>query len=76
MVALMAYRPDLRDEGQMKMVSYHDMGEKDYDVWNPLALAIVICHVRNMQLRIAEETGLGVKQQSMEVDAEADDPDL
>ncbi|KAK5118237.1 hypothetical protein LTR85_008217 [Meristemomyces frigidus] len=74
-IALMAYRPELVAEGQIKLVSHFNMEDKNYDVWNALALAIIVCHARNMQMRIAEETGLGVKQQGGEVEPE-DDPDL
>lgn len=72
-IALMAYRPELVDEGQVKVVSHFNMEDKGYDVWNALAMAIIVCHVRNIQLRIAEETGLGVQQQGVE--EPEDDPD-
>ncbi|KAI7161478.1 hypothetical protein KC349_g2760 [Hortaea werneckii] len=73
-IALVAYRPDLDEDQQVKVVSHHNFDEKDYDVWNSLALAIVLCHVRNVQVKIAEETGLGVRQPGVE--EEVDDPDL
>ncbi|KAI7227344.1 hypothetical protein KC330_g8444 [Hortaea werneckii] len=73
-IALVAYRPDLDEDHQVKVVSHHNFDDKDYDVWNSLALAIVLCHVRNVQLKIAEETGLGVRQPGVE--EEEDDPDL
>ncbi|RMY97989.1 hypothetical protein D0862_07793 [Hortaea werneckii] len=73
-IALVAYRPDLEEAQQVKVVSHHNFDDKDYDVWNSLALAVVMCHVRNVQVRIAEETGLGVKQPGVE--EKVDDPDL
>ncbi|KAI7481374.1 hypothetical protein KC357_g3807 [Hortaea werneckii] len=73
-IALVAYRPDLEEDQQVKVVSHHNFDDKDYDVWNSLALAIVMCHVRDVQVKIAEETGLGVRQPG--VDEEVDDPDL
>ncbi|KAI7218793.1 hypothetical protein KC333_g3383 [Hortaea werneckii] len=73
-IALVAYRPDLDEDQQVKVVSHHNFDDKDYDVWNSLALAIVLCHVRNVQVKIAEETGLGVRQPGVE--EEVDDPDL
>ncbi|RMY70988.1 hypothetical protein D0864_10756 [Hortaea werneckii] len=73
-IALVAYRPDLEEDQQAKVVSHHNFDDKDYDVWNSLALAIVVCHVRDVQVKIAEETGLGVRQPG--VQEEVDDPDL
>ncbi|KAK4494854.1 hypothetical protein PRZ48_014210 [Zasmidium cellare] len=74
-VALMAYRPDA-EEADLAAMAYFDFKEKNYDVWNCLALAIIVCHVRNVQLRIAEETGLGLRQQGYSEDeVEEDDPD-
>ncbi|KAK5135269.1 hypothetical protein LTR08_005371 [Meristemomyces frigidus] len=60
-VALMAYRPDLADEGQVKLVSHFDLGARGYDVWNALALAIVVCQARNVLVGVAEETGVGAR---------------
>ncbi|KAK4544958.1 hypothetical protein LTR36_003863 [Oleoguttula mirabilis] len=74
-IALMAYRPELANEGQVKLVSHFNMDDKGYDVWNALALAIIVCHARNMQLRIAEETGLGRRELGGEPEV-VDDPDL
>ena len=48
-----------------------------YDI-EELALATVVCHARNVQMRIAEETGIGLKSalaEQMEK-AESEDPDL
>lgn len=74
-VALMAYRPD-SEETELAAMAYFDFKDKNLDVWNCLALAIVVCHVRNVQMRIAEETGLGLRQQGYSEDEiEEDDPD-
>ena len=73
LVALVAFGSD-----GIKPVAFFDFKEKDYDAWNSLALAIAVCHVRNVQVRIAEETGLGARvpgqEKGMGVDEE--DPDL
>ena len=58
-VAFMAYRVDTDECTPMAFFNYN---EKDYDVWNSLALAILVCHVRNVQLRIAEDTEIGLKR--------------
>ncbi|KAI5363222.1 hypothetical protein Slin14017_G069030 [Septoria linicola] len=58
-VAIMAYRIDTDECQPMALFDYND---RDYDVWNSLAMAILICHVRNVQLRIAEDTDIGLKQ--------------
>lgn len=73
-IALVAYRPDLVNEEQVKPVAHFDMKDKDYDVWNALAIAILVCHLRNVQVRIADETGLGFTVRGTEV--KEDDPDL
>ena len=74
LIALVAYKPD-EDDPEIKSVAFFDMKDKDYDVWNALALAIAVCHVRNVQMRIAEDTGIGLKSANFEEDVE-DDPDL
>ncbi|WPH04414.1 Hypothetical protein R9X50_00730500 [Acrodontium crateriforme] len=82
-IALIAYRVELdtgfldpahEQEGNdgTKVVAYFDMSNKNHDVWNCYALAILIVHARNVQLRIANETGVGVKSVG---DDESDDPD-
>ncbi|OQO05661.1 hypothetical protein B0A48_09753 [Cryoendolithus antarcticus] len=59
-VALVAYTP--HDEvRKITPMAFFDLTQVDYDVWNALALAIVVCHVRSVLVRIAEETGLGLK---------------
>ena len=40
-----------------------------------LAIALLVCHVRNVRVRIAEETGIGLKVSGLS-DEEDDDPDL
>lgn len=74
LIALVAYRPDEEPEPQIKSVAFFDMKDRDYDVWNALAVAIIVCHVRNVQLRVAEDTGLGVKNPNQESE-ESSDPD-
>ncbi|KAK0258611.1 hypothetical protein LTR35_018148 [Friedmanniomyces endolithicus] len=74
LVALVAFRPDSHlPEQEVRTVAFFDLRDKDYDVWNSLAMAIVGCHVRDVRVRVAEETGVGMKVPGMEV--EVDDPD-
>lgn len=78
LIALTAYNPE-DAEPDVKIVAMFEMKDKDYDIWNALALAIVVCHVRNVQMRIAEETGLGLKStRDAEggMEEEEDDPDV
>lgn len=56
-VALVAYRPHL--EQSIRPVIFFDFRDKNYDVWNAFALAIIVNHCRNIQLQIAADTGLG-----------------
>ena len=72
-IALCAYRPD-DDEPGVKMFAFLNMKDKAYDIWNSIAVAIIVCHARNVQLRIADETGLGAKSPD-DVEEESDDPD-
>ncbi|KAF2216956.1 hypothetical protein CERZMDRAFT_93022 [Cercospora zeae-maydis SCOH1-5] len=58
-VAIMAYTVE---SDKCQPMALFDYNLKDYDVWNSLALAILVCHVRNVQLRIAEDTDIGMKQ--------------
>ncbi|PPJ56606.1 hypothetical protein CBER1_01837 [Cercospora berteroae] len=58
-VAIMAYTVD---SDHCQPMALFDYNLKDYDVWNSLALALLVCHVRNVQLRIAEDTDIGMKQ--------------
>jgi len=72
---LMAYRPDeAAEDNRVPTVAFFDYQDPGYDAWNSLALAIVVHHCRNSQLRIAEETGLGMKIPGM--DQQLEDPDL
>lgn len=50
LVALVALRSPSSPEVQP--IAYFDFSDKDLDVWNALALAIIACHVRNVQSRI------------------------
>lgn len=72
-VALVAYRPDTPEQS-VRTVAYFDLGVVEYDVWNAFALAIIMCHARNVRMRIAAETGVGLKIPGME--EPVDDPDL
>ncbi|KAF2721628.1 hypothetical protein K431DRAFT_268410 [Polychaeton citri CBS 116435] len=72
LVALAAYRCADANP-QMHTVAMFDFVDKDYDVWNALAIAIILCHQRNMQIRMSEETGLGTRPPMW--DAIQDDPD-
>jgi len=79
LVALTAYNPQ-EAEPDVKIVAMFEMKDKNYDVWNALALATVVCHTRNVQLRIAEETGLGSSKTGSggwrrAAETDEDDPD-
>ncbi|KAK6402527.1 hypothetical protein LTR95_019061, partial [Oleoguttula sp. CCFEE 5521] len=72
-VALVAYTP--HDESRkITPMAFFDLTQVDYDVWNALALAIVVCHVRSVLVTIAEETGLGLRVPGQF--PEEEDPDL
>ncbi|KAK1816373.1 hypothetical protein LTR12_009264 [Friedmanniomyces endolithicus] len=74
LVALVAFRPDSpTPEQEVRTVAFFDWRDKDYDVWNSLAMAIVACHVRDVRVRVAEETGVGRRVAGVEM--EVDDPD-
>jgi len=74
LIAVMAYRPE-DPTPDAKPIAFFDMSLSDYDVWNSLALAITICHARNVQMRIAEDTGLGVKVRGRKHRGASEDPD-
>ena len=76
LAALMAYTPG-NDESDLHAMALFDFREKENDFWNAFGLAITVCHIRNVQKRIAEETGIGMKQpDSDNTDkTELDDPD-
>jgi hypothetical protein len=74
LIAVMAYRPEDASP-DAKPIAFFDMKDCNYDVWNSLALAITVCHARNVQMRIAEDTGLGVKVRGGKRRAASEDPD-
>ena len=61
-LALIAYRPQderevtqedgtvVREAASARSLAFFNMARKGYDVWNGLALAIIACHLRNVQL--------------------------
>lgn len=75
LIALMAYRPD-DPTPDAKPIAFFDMTDSNYDVWNALALSIMVCHARNVQVRIAEDTGLGAKVPGRSRRGVSEDPDL
>jgi hypothetical protein len=75
LIALMAYKPE-DPTPDAKPIAFFDMTNSNYDVWNALALAIMVCHARNVQVRIAEDTGLGVQVPGRKGRAASEDPDL
>jgi hypothetical protein len=75
LIALMAYKPE-DPMPDAKPIAFFDMTDSNYDVWNALALAIMVCHARNVQVRIAEDTGLGVQVPGRKRRAVSEDPDL
>lgn len=56
-IALVAYNPN-DPEPEVKSMAFFPMKDKSYDVWNSLALAITVCHLRNVRMRIADEMGV------------------
>lgn len=72
--ALVAHRPQDR-ERPTPLVAQFDFKDKEYDAWSSLALAIIVCHARDVQRRIAEDTGVGQKRYCGEVMTMVDDPD-
>jgi hypothetical protein len=75
LIAVLAYKPD-DETPDAKPIAFFDMTDSNYDVWNSLALSITVCHARNVQVRIAEDTGLGVKVPGRKRRGASDDPDL
>lgn len=75
LIAMMAYKPD-DPKPDAKPIAFFDMRSINYDVWNALALAIMVCHARNVQVRIAEDTGLGAKVPGRKRRGVSEDPDL
>jgi hypothetical protein len=75
LVALTVYTPEDPNE-RLKPVAWFDFKQPDYDAWNSLALAIIACHLRNVQMTIAEDTGLGEKKTGIaRIEEEEEDPD-
>jgi hypothetical protein len=74
-IALMAYKPD-DPTPDATPIAFFDMTNSNYDVWNALALSIMVCHARDVQVRIADDTGLGQKVPGRKSRASAEDPDL
>lgn len=75
-LALMAYDPKKGPDEVCTAIAFFDFNDAGYDVWNSLALAITVCHARNVQMTIAEETGIGLKQPDLfDEDIVVDDPD-
>jgi len=74
LIAVMAYRPEDANP-DAKPIAFFDMKDSNYDVWNSLALAITVCHARNVQMRIAEDTGLGMKVPGGRRMRASEDPD-
>jgi hypothetical protein len=60
---------------EVTIVARFDMKDGDCDVWSALGLAITVCHARNVQMRIAEDTGLGVKVRGGKRRGVSEDPD-
>ena len=75
LVAVVAYRPEDGPNADIKSVLLMDNKNVNYDFWNALAIALVVCHVRNVRVRIAEETGIGLKIPGM-YEEPVSDPDL
>ncbi|EMC91746.1 hypothetical protein BAUCODRAFT_38882 [Baudoinia panamericana UAMH 10762] len=78
LIAIVAYRsdtttPEMEDANEVRTVAYFDMKDKDYDVWNALAIAILVCHARDVRLRVAEETGRGVQEASWRREGEQEE---
>nr|POE72394.1 hypothetical protein CFP56_12267 [Quercus suber] len=59
-LSLSAWRPGEPDM-DIKPIAVFNLALQDYDVWNALAVAITIVHLRDIQLRIVEQTGIGYK---------------
>jgi hypothetical protein len=76
LVAVVAYRADDGPDADIRSVLLMDNNNINYDFWNALAIALLVCHVRNVRVRIAEETGIGLKVPGVEDSEVDDDPDL
>jgi hypothetical protein len=74
LIYVTAYRPEDATP-EVTIVARFDMKDGDCDVWSALGLAITVCHARNVQMRIAEDTGLGVKVRGGKRRGVSEDPD-
>lgn len=75
-LALMAYDPKKGPDEVCAPIAFFDFNEVGYDVWNSLALGIAVCHARNVQMVIAEETGIGLRQPDLsDEEVVVEDPD-
>ena len=57
----------------MKSIAIFDLGVKGYDVWNALALALLVCHVR---AGVSAAVDAGVEMGQDEVVVKRGDDDL
>lgn len=62
----------LAPEPSLTIIAMFDWRESDYDVWNSLAVAILVIHCRNRMMELREVTAQSVEQ---EEDWESEDPD-
>ncbi|KAF2860999.1 hypothetical protein K470DRAFT_294538 [Piedraia hortae CBS 480.64] len=60
-ILLVAYRPD-DTRLPVHVVAKFDYHDPLHDVWSNLALAIVVNHCRDIQLRLAQSEGLGLME--------------
>ena len=68
-VALVAYEP-LSNRDAFRTIAFFHLSKPHYDVWNALALAMVMIHCRNHLLKIKERLPEGMYE---EVEAEVED---
>ncbi|KAK4990437.1 hypothetical protein LTR66_006794 [Elasticomyces elasticus] len=74
LVAVVAYLP-MQATPALKTVAIFDFGDADYNVWNELAVAILVCHARNVAgtyKDILEEVMGGAEKESK---GDQEDPD-
>lgn len=53
MMAFVAYDPTA-DTPTLRQIALFDFGQKEYDVWNSLAIAIFVIHCRNKMMELHE----------------------
>jgi len=78
LVAVLAWHPVLHAKTGMPTLGYFDFGDRDYDVWNALAVAILCVHVRNVAKGMVESGVVEVDVEDEEDEDEVmelDDPD-